>query len=114
MSAKPQALHLQVCQPLNGAPLSPLGQEAMLTQVPGWAIDTSVPGGVLWRRFTFPDFHRTMTFVNAVAWIAHQQDHHPDLSVSYNACVVRWSTHSVGGLSLNDFICAARVEALQP
>jgi len=84
----------------------------MLTQVPDWAIDASVPGGVLQRTFSFKDFHATMAFVNAVAWVAHQQDHHPDLNVSYNRCTLRWSTHSVNGLSLNDFICAARVDAL--
>lgn len=84
----------------------------MLTQVPGWAIDHCVPGGVLQRSFAFKNFHATMAFVNAVAWIAHQQDHHPDLNVGYNRCTLRWSTHSVNGLSLNDFICAARVDAL--
>ena len=62
--------------------------------------------------FKFADYHETMAFVNAVAWVAHQEDHHPDLEVGYNKCVVRYSTHSVGGLSENDFICAAKVEAL--
>jgi len=62
--------------------------------------------------FKFKNFHETMSFVNAVAWIANQQDHHPDLEVGYNHCLVRFSTHSVGGLSVNDFICAARVEKL--
>ena len=71
-----------------------------------------MPGGVLHKTFTLGDFHQTMAFVNAVAWIAHQQDHHPDLAVSYKHCTIRWSTHSVGGLSINDFICAARVDAL--
>jgi 4a-hydroxytetrahydrobiopterin dehydratase len=51
-----------------------------------------------------------MAFVNAVAWIANQQDHHPDVAVSYGGCIVEFSTHSVGGLSENDFICAARVD----
>lgn len=84
----------------------------MLSQVKGWAIDANVPGGVLHQTFSFRNFHDTMAFVNAVAWIAHQQDHHPDMAVSYNRCTLRWSTHSVNGLSLNDFICAARVDAL--
>jgi 4a-hydroxytetrahydrobiopterin dehydratase len=53
-----------------------------------------------------------MAFVNAVAWIAHAEDHHPDLLVSYNRCTVRFNTHSVGGLSVNDFICAAKLDAL--
>jgi 4a-hydroxytetrahydrobiopterin dehydratase len=111
---KPSALPLaqQRCEHRSGAPLSPQGGQVMLTQVPDWAIDASVPGGVLQRTFSFKDFHATMAFVNAVAWVAHQQDHHPDLNVSYNRCTLRWSTHSVNGLSLNDFICAARVDAL--
>ena len=62
--------------------------------------------------FMFKDFHETMSFVSALAWIANQQDHHPDLEVGYKHCLVRFSTHSVGGLSINDFICAAKVEKL--
>jgi len=50
--------------------------------------------------------------VNALAWIAHTEDHHPDLAVSYDRCVVRFNTHSVGGISINDFICAAKADAL--
>jgi len=61
--------------------------------------------------YTFKDFYQTMAFVNVVAQIAHQQDHHPDLQVSYNRCTVTYSTHSVGGLSVNDFICAAKINA---
>ena len=110
--ASPLPLAQQRCAPRSGAPLSPMGQQAMLTQLPAWQVDTTVPGGSLSRTYTFRDFHHTMAFVNAVAWVAHDQDHHPDLSVSYQRCTVRWSTHSVGGLSLNDFICAARVDAL--
>jgi 4a-hydroxytetrahydrobiopterin dehydratase len=70
-------------------------------------------GNQLRREFQFPDYHRTMAFVNAVAWVAHSQDHHPDLEVSYSRCVVRFNTHTVGGLSENDFICAARINALE-
>lgn len=74
----------------------------------GWSVDH----GAISRRFAFDDFHRTMAFVNALAWIAHREDHHPDLDVGFNHCTVKWSTHSAGGLTRNDFICAARVEAL--
>jgi len=66
----------------------------------------------LTRSFAFPDYHHTLAFVNAVAWIAHREDHHPDLAVYYNRCVVTWSTHSAGGITLNDVICAAKVERL--
>jgi 4a-hydroxytetrahydrobiopterin dehydratase len=65
------------------------------------------------KTFRFADYYQTMAFVNALAWIAHQEDHHPDLSVHYNRVVVHFSTHDAGGLTLNDFICAAKTEALQ-
>lgn len=64
------------------------------------------------REFRFKNYYQTIAFVNALAWIVHEQDHHPDLEVGYNRCVVRFSTHSVGGLSENDFICAARTDLL--
>lgn len=66
------------------------------------------------RSFRFKNYYHTIAFVNALAWIANQQDHHPDLEVGYNRCLVRFSTHSVDGLSENDFICAARLDALLP
>lgn len=84
--------------------------QAALAGLRGW----SLVDGMLEKRFAFADYHRTMAFVNGLAWIAHQQDHHPDLQVSYNACTVRFSTHAVGGLTLNDFICAAKVDAMHP
>ena len=77
---------------------------------PGW--QTAADGTCLVRLFEFGDFHATMAFVNAVAWIAHRQDHHPDLEVGYRRCRVVYSTHAKGGLTLNDFVCAARVDAL--
>lgn len=64
------------------------------------------------RTFRLKDYYQTIAFVNAVAWIAHREDHHPDLEVGYNRCIVRYSTHAIGGLSENDFICAAKVDAL--
>jgi 4a-hydroxytetrahydrobiopterin dehydratase len=64
------------------------------------------------RDFRFKGFYRTMAFVNAVAWIANREDHHPDLEVGWGHCLVRFSTHSIKGLSENDFICAAKVDAL--
>lgn len=82
--------------------------QAHLAQAPGW----SWVDGAIQKQFSFTDYHRTMAFVNAVAWVAHAQDHHPDLQVSYSRCTVRFNTHSVGGISINDFICAARLDAL--
>ena len=64
------------------------------------------------RDFTFSNFHETMAFVNAMAWIAHQQDHHPDFCTGYKHCKISYSTHAIGGLSINDFICAARIDRL--
>ena len=62
--------------------------------------------------FKFEDFHRTLGFINAVGFMANRQDHHPDLEAGYGHCRVSWSTHDVGGLSMNDLVCAAKVEAL--
>ena len=75
-----------------------------------WTLD--LDSGRISRELRFADYYQTMAFVNAVAWIAHQQDHHPDMEVHFNRCVVHFSTHAVGGLSRNDFICAARIDAL--
>ena len=100
------------CVPRKGS-AHRLGQARvaeLLPQVPGWEL--AEQGQALVRSFSFPDFHHTMAFVNALAWIAHRQDHHPDLGVHYNRVDVRFSTHDVGGLSENDFICAARTSAL--
>ena len=80
---------------------------AYMSELPGW----SVSDGVLVKRFQFGNYYETIAFVNMVAWIANRQDHHPDLEVGYNRCRVAYSTHSVGGLSKNDFICAAHIEA---
>ena len=82
----------------------------LLREIPDWDLTDS--SCAITREFRFKDFHQTMAFVNAVAWIAHQTDHHPDLQVGYNRCQVSFSTHSIGGLSENDFICAARINAL--
>ena len=76
----------------------------------GWEL--SEGGQALTRTFRFRDYYATMAFVNALAWIAHREDHHPDLGVHYDRAVVRFSTHDVGGLSENDFICAAKTSAL--
>jgi len=105
-------LHSQECKPIpKGTP--PLGLEQateLLREIPDWSLTNS--STTISREFRFKDFHQTMAFVNAVAEIAHQTDHHPDLEVSYNRCRVNFSTHSIGGLSDNDFICAARIDAL--
>jgi 4a-hydroxytetrahydrobiopterin dehydratase len=84
--------------------------ESSLRQIPGFALSTDEK--VISRRFTFKNFADTMAFVNAVAFIAHREDHHPDLEVSYGACRVSFTTHDAGGITENDLICAAKVTAL--
>ncbi|TDP88369.1 4a-hydroxytetrahydrobiopterin dehydratase [Aquabacterium commune] len=112
----PTPLLQQRCSHQTGPALDDSQAASLLTQLTAWDIQRAAQGDsaavVLTRTFTFSDFHRTMAFVNAVAWIVHEQDHHPDLTVGYSRCTVNWSTHSVGGLSVNDFICAARIDAL--
>lgn len=84
--------------------------EAAMAALPGWSLDGDPQA--LSKTFRFADYYRTMAFVNALAWIAHREDHHPDLEVGYNRCVVHFSTHDVGGISDNDLICAAKAERL--
>lgn len=89
-------------------PMAEAEIQPLLVALPGW----SVREGRLHKQFSFPSYGQTIAFVNAVAWIAEHQDHHPDMMVGYKCCEVAFSTHTVGGISMNDFICAARVEAL--
>ena len=101
------------CKPCEGGvpPLTRGECETLLARVqPDWRLDADSKS--LRREFKFKDFYRTMSFVNALAHIANIEDHHPDLEVGYGYCRVRWNTHSVNGLSENDFICAAKVDAL--
>lgn len=108
----PQQLAKSHCKPRKGKEnaLDGTAVQAYLAALPGWSLTENGMG--ISKEFRFGDFHRTMAFVNAVAWIAHVEDHHPDFTVSYPSCSLHYSTHDVGGLSLNDFICAARVDAL--
>lgn len=97
------------CMPLSGRDaLTEAEIVAQLAVLPGWSL---VDAG-LQARFTCRDWWETVGFVNAIAWMAHRQDHHPELEVGYDRCTVRWNTHSAGGVTLNDFVCAARTDAL--
>ena len=101
------------CRPLpkGSAALPPETAVSLLRELdPAWRI--SDDGRSLRRTFGFRDFHHTMAFLNAVAWIANAEDHHPDFEAGYDYCRMTLSTHSVGGLSENDFICAAKIDAL--
>jgi 4a-hydroxytetrahydrobiopterin dehydratase len=90
------------------APVTDAQARDLLKQLEGWALED----GRLVKTYAFRDFHETMAFVNAHAWISHREDHHADLEVGYNRCRLAYATHSIGGLSENDFICAAKTDAL--
>jgi 4a-hydroxytetrahydrobiopterin dehydratase len=92
--------------------LGPTEIVTRLAKLEGWQLDGDGADVAITRTYTFANYHETISFVNAVAFIAHAQDHHPDLSVHYNRCAVRFNTHAVKGLSETDFECAALVDAL--
>jgi len=98
------------CKPCEGgtAPYNELQIQEMLKLLKGWIVED----GKLVKLYPFGNYYETMAFVNALAWISHREDHHPDLQVGYNKCRVEYVTHAIGGLSENDFICAAKADAL--
>ena len=99
------------CAPARDA-LDAAEAQRLAGLLPAWRLEN----GKLCRNFRFADYYETLAFVNALAWVTHAEDHHPELTVTYKDCLVRYDTHSVnqgrGGLSLNDFICAAKADAL--
>lgn len=103
-------LSAKKCKPCEGG-VPPLEAEVIdryLRELVGWEL----VGREIAKVYRFKNYFETMAFVNASAWISHRENHHPDLEVGYNQCRVRYSTHAIGGLSENDFICAAKVECL--
>ncbi|MBU1424930.1 MAG: 4a-hydroxytetrahydrobiopterin dehydratase [Gammaproteobacteria bacterium] len=98
------------CKPCEGGVPALTQAEAndLLKQLDGWQLNDNV----ISKTFEFKNYYQVMAFVNAVAWMTHREDHHPDMAVGYNTCRVEYSTHAIGGLSENDFICAAKVDAL--
>lgn len=109
MPSSPERLRETHCAPLSGRDaMSAADIDAQLAVLPRW----SRVDGALQARFAFADWWETIAFVNALAWMVHRQDHHPDLQVSYDRCTVRWNTHSAGGVTVNDFVCAARTDAI--
>lgn len=98
------------CKPCEGGvtPLAPDEVAILIRQLKDWEHS----GSVIVKTYSFRNYYETMAFVNATAWISHREDHHPDLSVGYNKCRVEYHTHAIGGLSENDFICAAKIDAL--
>jgi 4a-hydroxytetrahydrobiopterin dehydratase len=98
------------CQACEGGvtPLTADEAARLLRQVRGWALEN----GVIAKTYAFKDHYETLAFVNAAAWISHRENHHPDITVGYNQCRVSYITHAINGLSENDFICAAKLDAL--
>lgn len=105
-------LRQRSCKPCEGgvAALTKPDAALLLIQTPAWALNDD--SDEISRTFNFKNYYETMAFVNALAWIAHREDHHPDIEVGYKRCHVRYSTHAVHGLSENDFICAAKLNDL--
>lgn len=92
--------------------LTPTEVVQRLVTAPGWRLSGDGASAAIEKTFRFNGYHETMAFVNAVAFIAHRQDHHPELVVTWGQCIVRFNTHDVGGISDTDFDCAAQVDAL--
>jgi 4a-hydroxytetrahydrobiopterin dehydratase len=92
--------------------LTPTEIVSRLAAAPTWKLTGDGPDVAIEKTYTFDNYYETISFVNAVAFIANAQDHHPDLSVHYNRCVVRFNTHDVKGLSETDFDCASQVDGL--
>lgn len=98
------------CVPCEGGvpPLSDAEADRLLQALPQWHRN----GGTIQRVFKFANYYETLAFVNATAWVSHREDHHPVLTVDYNQVTMQYFTHAIGGLSRNDFICAAKIDAL--
>ncbi len=100
----------RACVPCEGGvePLKPARVAELLKQLDGW----DAREGEISKLYRFPNFADALAFANAIGAMAEREGHHPDLEITWGACRVRYSTHAIGGLSDNDFICAAKVDAL--
>ena len=98
------------CKPCEGGvdPLKPEETARLAKQLQGWEL----AGDAIRKSYAFKTHYQAVAFVNAIAWISHREDHHPDIELGYNAVRVRYTTRAIGGLSVNDFICAAKVDGL--
>lgn len=110
MTATTNDLTSKQCKPCEGGvpPLSDDEISSLLSQLKGW----QVINHLIVKTYTFKNYYQTMSFVNALAWVSHREDHHPDITVGYNNCRVEFTTHAINGLSENDFICAAKIDKL--
>ena len=112
MTVSADQLRSEHCQPLSGGEHRIDGDALtdLLGAVPAWTVQGDSP--IIGRDFRFKGFLPALSFANAIGWMAEQEGHHPDLELGWGYVRVRFSTHDVGGLSRNDFICAAKVDAL--
>ncbi len=110
MSEISEGLLRKKCKPCEGGttPMTPTQIAHMLKGLTGWQYSN----GVVQKTFKFKNHYETMAFVNAAAWISHREDHHPDIAVGYGQATVAYMTHAIKGISENDFICAAKLDAL--
>lgn len=110
MSASASDLTAKTCKPCEGGtpPMSDDEINRLLPALEQW----EHKGNAIGKTFNFKNYYQTMAFVNATAWISHRENHHPDLEVRFNSCSVSYTTHAIGGLSENDFICAAKIDRL--
>ena len=99
------------CKPCEGgsSPMTDSEIQNALKQLSGWKYEK----GAITKTFSFKNYYETVAFINATAWISHREDHHPDIEFGYKKCTMRYSTHAIGGISENDFICAAKVDKLK-
>ncbi len=96
------------CREVKGSAMADADVDAQLKALDGWTLNA----GALAKTYRFKNYYETLAFVNALAYMVHREDHHPDLHVGYNRCEVRYNTHSVSGISENDFISAAKADAV--
>jgi len=110
MSEISEGLLRKKCKPCEGGdkPMTPTQIGHMLKGLKGW----EYKDGMVQKTFKFKTYYETMAFVNAAAWISHREDHHPDIAVGYSKATVAYMTHAIKGISENDFICAAKLDAL--
>ncbi len=107
------SLTSQHCLPCEGG-VAPLNTDEIMhymKELKQWQVSSDHK--TIQKSFKFGNYYETMAFVNAIAWLSHLENHHPDLQVSYNHCDVSYTTHAIDGLSTNDFVCAAKVDAIR-
>lgn len=105
-------LFVKHCIPCEGNTL-PLAKDRinqLLRELPDWQLNET--NTQIAKVFSFKNYYHTIAFVNAIAWMTHQENHHPVIEIGYNRCMVRYTTHAIKGLSENDFICASKVDNL--